>query len=490
MRLNVAPVDGLDRSLARIRLVVAAVVIVLSVRRLAEEPGSIAAMAGLVAGAVLPLSTVGERLGRRRFGAPIASMAVVALDTSLALAVLWFSDVEWGSATSLVLVLPLLEAGVRHGVFGAVATWMAITAVVAATSATEWDGTASDLSQPLQFVAILLLVSLPMAHLSEHLVDRVTVYATARHAAEHRADLLTAVLVASSNLVSPDPPEVDVALVAGARTITGGHVAVLDLGPSVTIDDESIAAASTHLDPDAPVQLADGSSTSRFAVVIGGGPGRVLCCTTDAPLDSYTTDAVELLCAHADIARHSAELYAIVRSDASHWERRARIDPLTGLLNRAGVIDHLDGLLSSSDNRIVVVYVDLDNFKSVNDTHGHDAGDTTLRSVADRLRSLGSSGFAGRLGGDEFLVARRLDDHEEPVTFAAQVSTVLAHDVELRSGVTVHVGASVGWSVTTVDGAETCDDLLVRADWSMYENKRARVAARFAAPPRTPRPVG
>ncbi len=90
-------------------------------------------------------------------------------------------------------------------------------------------------------------------------------------------------------------------------------------------------------------------------------------------------------------------------------EHRARYEPLTGLLNRAELLQRLQALASGrrrrGDGRLMLLFCDLDRFKEVNDRHGHQAGDTVLRAVAERVRAVVRSGdLAGRMGGDELLV--------------------------------------------------------------------------------------
>ncbi|WP_344625931.1 GGDEF domain-containing protein, partial [Kitasatospora arboriphila] len=81
----------------------------------------------------------------------------------------------------------------------------------------------------------------------------------------------------------------------------------------------------------------------------------------------------------------------------------ARRDPLTGLLTRDGFTARAERLIRSHPDRATVLLVDLDDFKTVNDTHGHAAGDAVLTATAHRLTAwCGPSGLAARLGGDEF----------------------------------------------------------------------------------------
>ncbi|MEI4270377.1 EAL domain-containing protein [Klenkia sp. LSe6-5] len=175
---------------------------------------------------------------------------------------------------------------------------------------------------------------------------------------------------------------------------------------------------------------------------------------------------------------------------------RVGTDVLTGALNRDALLTELDRQVRAPGPGPVVLFVDLDGFKRVNDRFGHTVGDTALRVVADRLHTVVRAGdLLARLGGDEFvLVLTDLETGPDdgPASalagalaaahrVAADVERVLAAPVELPGG-PVLVGASVGVAVHPADG-ETPAELLRAADVAMYRAKarRARTAAAAAA---------
>jgi diguanylate cyclase (GGDEF)-like protein len=149
-------------------------------------------------------------------------------------------------------------------------------------------------------------------------------------------------------------------------------------------------------------------------------------------------------------------------------------DPLTGLPNRAMLEQRWSALQAArraEGGTPAVLFCDLDDFKRVNDEHGHAVGDATLRAVAGRLAgALRSRDVLGRYGGDEFVVL--VAGHTPAL--AAQLTDRLA--AALReplhvAGAVVPVGLSTGLAVpTTAD--EPLDALLVRADEAMYRHKR------------------
>lgn len=154
---------------------------------------------------------------------------------------------------------------------------------------------------------------------------------------------------------------------------------------------------------------------------------------------------------------------------------RAFHDELTGLANRALFLDRMDHALRMSrpsSDPVVVLFVDLDDFKSVNDALGHEIGDQLLRGIADRIRSVASSGdTTARLGGDEF--ALLLEDRggiDRAIDMAESLLDGLREPV-LIGGYEVMVLASVGVAVAAP--GMTTTTLLRDADIAMYEAKRA-----------------
>jgi diguanylate cyclase (GGDEF)-like protein len=153
----------------------------------------------------------------------------------------------------------------------------------------------------------------------------------------------------------------------------------------------------------------------------------------------------------------------------------AMIDPLTGLLNRRAFAGALDAAVSQarrSREVIGVLYLDVDNFKVINDRHGHDAGDRALVEVGARLRGVLRTGDScGRLGGDEFaVVARGLDDEGAIAEIAQRVIAALDEPVNL-GGDRLTVSASIGGSVIRDDSDAA--SLLSEADTAQYRAKRA-----------------
>ncbi|WP_221090927.1 diguanylate cyclase domain-containing protein [Deinococcus aquaedulcis] len=155
--------------------------------------------------------------------------------------------------------------------------------------------------------------------------------------------------------------------------------------------------------------------------------------------------------------------------------QQASHDPLTGLLNRAQFRARAEALLAQPGQaECAVVFLDLDGFKPVNDTHGHAAGDDLLVQVAGRLRGgLRGADLVARLGGDEFAVfLTRLRHPGDAQLVATKLLDTLSRPYTLpRTGATVHVSASVGVAVTPQAGPDL-GTLQRCADEAMYAAKR------------------
>lgn len=156
-------------------------------------------------------------------------------------------------------------------------------------------------------------------------------------------------------------------------------------------------------------------------------------------------------------------------------ERQASHDPLTGVANRSTLEDRVQqavALAGRSGRSVAVMLLDLDKFKTINDTLGHAAGDAVLRRVADRLAaSVRGADAVVRLGGDEFaIVLVELADAGDARVVARKILAAVAQPVE-AGGQEVRITASIGISMFPRDGERT-EQLLRKADAAMYEAKR------------------
>jgi diguanylate cyclase (GGDEF)-like protein/PAS domain S-box-containing protein len=157
-------------------------------------------------------------------------------------------------------------------------------------------------------------------------------------------------------------------------------------------------------------------------------------------------------------------------------EVRASVDKLTSCLNREASLELVEAMTAAPKAPTegnALIYVDLDDFKSVNDRLGHAAGDSLLVAAADRLRGAARRGDAvGRLGGDEFLViCPRVESSAQAVRIAERVAAATEATIDVGTGaVELRTSVGVAWSTKAIDA----DAFLAQADSAMYESKRTR----------------
>lgn len=179
----------------------------------------------------------------------------------------------------------------------------------------------------------------------------------------------------------------------------------------------------------------------------------------------------------------NAGLTGRLSSSVRQLEYRTTHDELTGLLNRTGLIERLDELRRQHDDGTgrpaVLLFIDIDRFKSINDTLGHTIGDAVLRAVAERLRGAirTSDGFAARFAGDEFvLLFPGLGSEPEALTRAQDALDLVERPIPLVDGGEIIVTASAG--VAIADRVSDGEAIVREADLAMFEAKergRARI---------------
>jgi diguanylate cyclase (GGDEF)-like protein len=190
-----------------------------------------------------------------------------------------------------------------------------------------------------------------------------------------------------------------------------------------------------------------------------------------------------------EIGRRRGAL-VVLHDTTEEWLEQERLthyalyDPLTGLANRYLLLEELRRMLQGLGRRggsVALVYMDLDDFKRINDEHGHDMGDQVLVAFARRLRgAVRSDDVVSRLGGDEFVIAHATTERPpDGDLVVSRLRKVLSAPFSVR-GIAFDVGASIGW-VSTDEADASPEALLARADRAMYLHKRGRARARRPA---------
>ncbi len=252
---------------------------------------------------------------------------------------------------------------------------------------------------------------------------------------------------------------------AGARTELHGHrtdVILLDL---FLPDGQGLDSLSqlTTLDPLVPIVILTSLADEQLGLqaVHEGAQDYLVKGSVDGPRLSRSL-------------RHAIERKAL----EARFAEQALHDPLTGLANRTLLLDRLRLELARAGRTgggVAVLYLDLDDFKAINDRWGHDGGDEVLVRVARRLaRTVRPGDTVGRIGGDEFVVVcGGFDSAVDLAQMQARVEDAVRRPLVMAGG-TVLVTASVGVSVGR-GAAEEPETIIRRADEAMYEAKRNRL---------------
>lgn len=151
----------------------------------------------------------------------------------------------------------------------------------------------------------------------------------------------------------------------------------------------------------------------------------------------------------------------------------ARNDPLTGLMNRSAFNDSFNDYLHLSkrrDDPLSLIFFDIDNFKAINDTLGHQMGDHVLVQVSEILKTrLRCTDIIGRWGGEEFIIGLINTDQENAEVIAEALRSAFEEDPRLIHLSSIPITASFG--IVTTRSGDTIDTLLTRVDAAMYKAK-------------------
>ncbi len=517
-RLAPAALEAVEAALRQVRVLAAAVLFLQFARQPAGtadlpfglSPQAVAVVLALLLGGVNLLSLRGQRATGRR--AVVLGAAELAADAALVFLVVTVLGVGREDLMWVAFVIPVLEGALRYRLPGAVATWALLScAYLAAQLSGVGDATLDEelflgtLATAVQRLAVILLVAVPAGYLSGQLLVDIDTQRRATRDAVRRSLLLQRVAEAGERVTQLDEEVLqavlDCATALGFPDASvwepragGGRVAAAAGRDAGTLPSPAALRAATDLavrqratvvvepaDAD-PAELRVLADHDRAAVVLTPLVRRddvallLMAGVREGPLAAPQIESLELLAGQAGTALRNGLLVTELRAAQAQLEHLAFTDGLTSLANRALFLLRLQDTLArrtAEGGRGAVLFLDLDRFKPVNDTLGHDVGDELLRDVAGRLvQAVRAGDLVARLGGDEFVVLMdRTADDAEPDQVAERIVAALSAPFT-PSGHEVVISTSVG--IAAVDGTlESAAETLRRADVAMYSAKAA-----------------
>ncbi len=414
---------------------------------------------------LLVLSVLSARAGKAEAGrrSKLALAGTVG-DAVVVLGVVWLAGLPPQSFALVLLMLPFLEAALWFGLMGLAGLWTACSVSLGVYVETFPDEV-PDAALTILVVSMptLLLATIPVAMLAEHLVAQVGQLGAAREAADDRARLLGDLSAITAEIFPLDADAVLAQLVSGAEQLGATGVTVTEAAEDVRNCDQ------VHADEDEQTAVL-----TRVLPVPGGDgyafSGRV---SGSAEEVDRRIEALDLLVAQARVGLANAVLVQQLERLKKTYEEQATRDQLTGLLNRRGLVSRAEQL----PGHLGVLFCDLDGFKSVNDTLGHAAGDELLEKVARRLEGhMREDTVVGRMGGDEFVIVVPGASDHDLAGLGRRIEVDLGRPFLLEAGM-ARIGVSIG-AAHAAPGERDLESLLSQADQLMYEVKRSRKSGR------------
>ena len=426
----------------------------------------------------------------------------IAFDLTLAFVAVIVVDSRSSPMVWLLLLVPVMDALGRYGNRGGLAAWLTVTIIymllVLRLSADDPDWRAL-LRAGVQQSAAILGVTMAVSGISARVVGHMESIEQARLTAEEKRRHLWIVSRAARRMSASEAvSEVLLHAAEGARSLGFDRVDVCEhdgrrwrvitsSGDGHTLDlfeDPVLRRALTKASevsvgvdragPDDAALLAEAGYEEYESVVRKRGDGTSLAFRGFHRRRhdglALTDDSVETLVSHTDVALANARSRSDLTAWADRLDHRANHDELTGLPNRAHLLDHLHHQGASVG---AVLFLDLDGFKTINDTIGHAAGDVVLCAVARRLEAaVKPDELAVRLGGDEFVVVARGRDHASLRELADHIIQQIRQPIDVGEE-NVRVGTSIGIAWFRAEDRIDPAPALRRADEAMYEAKIA-----------------
>jgi diguanylate cyclase (GGDEF)-like protein len=433
-------------------------------------------------------------VAERRCAVPPDLLGLLEIGGDLTLALVAVAAMGPGAAVPAwpLLGLVALEGGVRFGVAGAIGAWGPAALLFACWASVRGGEPAARVGTE---AVALLPAAVVVGTLRDVLAREVARFTRSRRDAEARSTLLRTVAAAGldmaaaldfehiRNRLAPAVIEMgfeEPRLLSRPRRMHRDRGTLVDLLSSVKA-------------PLAPPEIAIACRAveeARTAVSRPNGPARVVLVglivptrddddlvlvarSCDEPTDERI-EALELLAAEAGAAIDAARSHTEVARMKDQMAHRAYHDSLTGLPNRAQFTERLEAACANRgpEPRVALMFLDLDGFKKVNDTLGHDRGNDLLVGAAQRLRRVvPTDALVARLGGDEFTVLfEHFDAFGDVEHTAERIRAAISAPFSL-DGEPAGVSTSIG--IAKLAAGECADDLLRRADAAMYAAKQA-----------------
>ncbi len=247
-------------------------------------------------------------------------------------------------------------------------------------------------------------------------------------------------------------------LASSARRISNGEFSI----PPLSREGVRELAETSRALNDVTATLA---ALEQYAITLAGDPTSP---TLNQRLPGPTGAALQATVDQLRDSVHERERHRLELQEA------ATHDALTGLLNRGAAMDAIARDLARSqrdETPMMMLFIDLDAFKSINDTYGHNIGDAALRLTAEALRAATrQSDIVARLGGDEFLVAGVASGAEEMEVIARRVHDAISSRSVSNDGRGIAIDNSIG--IASIQPGDTADSMIRNADEALYRAKR------------------
>lgn len=431
----------------------------------------------------------------------LPAWALIAIDAILALGIILTSETTAAPLAWVALLIPVTETALAYGLMPAAAVWLALSLSHMSFVVTRTTSTSTSLLLALQQLLAVLLVAVPAGILTAMVRTQIEGLTREREKADGVARQLQAVAEAAERMTGE---------ISSADVLSEATRSLFDLGfDQVDIvipnrDHKWRTLVSHHRmnkpGASAPLLAEQATSARDIAVLrpdteiarqqlhlagmewgcavaldtVGFYAKPVIRAWSSSPMldEADTLRSFRLLTNQIDNIHRNAIAAEWAAQETERLAFAAAHDPLTGLANHGMVMSTLQDLCAAG-RHASVFFIDLDRFKPINDTLGHEAGDRVLVAIARRLEQLiGEAGTPGRMGGDEFIVVgdtELLTVEGDPYRVADYINQVIGQPIALGS-VEVAVGSSIG----ATHGAEDvgADELLRRADVAMYAAKR------------------